>query len=88
MLEQSMTWAKGGHIPAYAPTRNSAEYKALLPQANYASAADEPVYDEPAWYSGSGSTFETIVGAQIGLVQQGLASAEHAAFVAALAANG
>jgi len=74
MLEQSMTWAKGGHIPAYAPTRNSAEYKALLPQANYASAADEPVYDEPAWYSGSGSTFETIVGAQIGLVQQGLAS--------------
>ena len=41
MLEQSMTWAKGGHIPAYRPTRDSAEYKALLPQANYASAADE-----------------------------------------------
>lgn len=78
MLEQSMTWAKGGHIPAYMPTRNSAEYKALLPQANYASAADAAVYDEPGWYSGSGSSFENIVGAQIGLVQQGLASPESA----------
>lgn len=74
MLEQSMTWAKGGHIPAYLPTRNSAAYQSLMPQANYASAADFAVYDAPAWYSGSGSTFENIVGAQIGLVQQGLAS--------------
>jgi multiple sugar transport system substrate-binding protein len=29
MLDQSMTWAEGGHIPAYLPTLNSAEYKAL-----------------------------------------------------------
>jgi multiple sugar transport system substrate-binding protein len=74
MLEQSMTWAKGGHIPAYLPTLNSSEYKALTPQSDYASAANAAVYDSPAWYSGSGSTFENIVGAQIGLVQQGLAS--------------
>jgi multiple sugar transport system substrate-binding protein len=74
MLEQSLTWAKGGHIPAYLPTLQSSEYKALTPQADYASAADVAVYDAPAWYSGSGSTFENIAGAQIGLVQQGLAS--------------
>ncbi|PRY14470.1 extracellular solute-binding protein [Kineococcus rhizosphaerae] len=74
MLDQSMTWAAGGHVPAYLPTLDSDEYKALEPQADYASAADVAVYDAPAWYSGSGSNFENIVGAQIGLVQQGLSS--------------
>jgi len=78
MLDQSMTWAQGGHIPAYLPTLNSAEYKALEPQADYASAADAAVYDPPAWYSGSGSNFETIVGAAIGLVQQGLSTPKDA----------
>jgi multiple sugar transport system substrate-binding protein len=74
MLDQSMTWAAGGHVPAYLPTLDSPEYEALEPQADYASAADAAVYDAPAWYSGSGSNFENIVGAQIGLVQQGLSS--------------
>jgi multiple sugar transport system substrate-binding protein len=78
MLEQSLTWAKGGHIPAYLPTLNSQEYKNLQPQANYSSAADVAVYDDKAWYSGSGSNFETVVGAQIGLVLQGLATPEAA----------
>lgn len=76
MLDQSMTWAQGGHIPAYLPTLNSAEYKALRPQSNYARAADTVVYDAEAWYSGSGSTFENTVGAQLGLVLQGLSSPE------------
>ncbi|WP_052460701.1 extracellular solute-binding protein [Microbacterium gorillae] len=70
MLDQSMTWAEGGHIPAYLPIAESSAYKALEPQADYASAADAAVYDDPAWYGGSGSTFEGIVGAQLGLVQQ------------------
>lgn len=71
MLDQSMTWAKGGHIPAYLPTLHSSAYKSLEPQADYAAAASYAVYDPEAWYSGSGSTFENIAGAQIGLVQQG-----------------
>lgn len=70
MLDQSMTWAKGGHIPAYLPVADSAAYKALSPQSDYASAAEHAVYDDPAWYGGSGSTFEGIVGAQLGLIQQ------------------
>ena len=78
MLDQSLTWAKGGHIPAYLPTLDSTDYKNLEPQSDYASAADSAVYDAPAWYSGSGSNFENVVGAQIGLVQQGLASPEAA----------
>ena len=76
MLDQSLTWAKGGHIPTYLPTLNSPEYKALTPQSSYASAADTVVYDAEAWYSGSGSSFENTVGAQFGLVLQGLASPE------------
>lgn len=78
MLDQSLAWAEGGHVPAYLPTLESEEYAALTPQSDYASAAEFAVYDEPAWYSGSGSTFESTVGAQIGLVQQQLASPEQA----------
>jgi multiple sugar transport system substrate-binding protein len=70
MLDQSLTWAKGGHIPAYLPTLDSKAYKAHEPQADYASAAKHAVYDAPAWYGGSGSTFENTVGAQLGLAQQ------------------
>jgi multiple sugar transport system substrate-binding protein len=78
MLDQSLTWAKGGHIPAYLPTLNSPEYAALKPQSNYASAVSAVQYDAQAWYSGSGSNFENTVGAQIGLVQQGLATPQAA----------
>jgi multiple sugar transport system substrate-binding protein len=78
LLDQSLTWAKGGHIPSYLPVRNSPEYAALKPQSNYAAAVDAVSYDPQAWYSGSGSNFETVVGAQIGLVQQGIATASAA----------
>ncbi len=74
MLSQSMIWAAGGHIPAYKPILDSAAYKALQPQAQYAKAAGFAVYDAPAWYSGSGANFEVTVGSQIGLVQEGLTS--------------
>lgn len=78
MLEQSMIWAEGGHVPSYMPTFESAEYQALEPQRHYAGAADHAVYDDPAWYGGSGSTFEDTVGAQLGLVQQGVLTPERA----------
>ncbi len=78
MLEQSMTWAEGGHIPAYLPIAESAAYAKLVPQAHYASTAQHAVYDDPAWYGGSGSTFEGIVGAQLGLVQQGVSTPQQA----------
>jgi multiple sugar transport system substrate-binding protein len=78
LLDQSLTWAKGGHIPAYLPTLNSPEYAALKPQSNYADAVSSVAYDAQAWYSGSGSNFEVAVGSQIGLVQQGIASPQAA----------
>jgi multiple sugar transport system substrate-binding protein len=74
MLDQSATWAAGGHIPAWLPYRNSTAYAKLTPQSNYASAADAAVYDPDAWYSGSGSDFEIICGGTIGAVMGGLSS--------------
>jgi multiple sugar transport system substrate-binding protein len=53
-----MIWAEGGHIPAYRPVLDSAEYKNLKPQSNYAGVADEVVLDPKAWFSGSGSDME------------------------------
>ena len=78
MLDQSMTWAQGGHIPAWQPVRESDAYKKLTPQSNYAAAADAAVYDPPGWYSGSGSDFEIIMGSAIGAVEAGQLSADAA----------
>jgi multiple sugar transport system substrate-binding protein len=78
MLDQSLIWAQGGHVPAWLPTATSEEYRKLTPQSNYAAAADAAVYDDPGWYSGSGSNFETIMGASIGAVELGQASPEAA----------
>lgn len=78
LLDQSLTWAQGGHVPALTATLDSAEYKALEPQADYAAAAEIAKYDPPGWYSGSGSTFENTVGSQVGLVQQQLATPQQA----------
>jgi multiple sugar transport system substrate-binding protein len=74
LLDQSATWAAGGHIPAWLPYRDSKQYAKLTPQSNYASAADAAVYDPDAWYSGSGSDFEIITGGSIGAVMGGITS--------------
>jgi multiple sugar transport system substrate-binding protein len=71
ILDQSLTWAQGGHIPAWLPVAESAEYKQLKPQSNYAAAAPAAVIDPPAWYSGSGSNFEIIMGSNIATVRSG-----------------
>jgi len=78
LLDQSLTWAEGGHVPTYLPTFESPEYAALQPQSDYAEAAGYAAYDPAAWYSGSGSNFETVTGAEIGLSQQGLTTPEAA----------
>jgi multiple sugar transport system substrate-binding protein len=71
LLDQSMTWAEGGHVPSWQPVAQSDAYKKLTPQSNYAAAADAAVYDQPGWYSGSGSNFEIVMGSAIGGVEAG-----------------
>ena len=58
ILHDSYTWAQGGHVPAYLPVTESATYKNLKPQSNYAEVAPTVVIDPPAWFSGSGSRLE------------------------------
>jgi multiple sugar transport system substrate-binding protein len=62
LLEESLEWAKGGHIPAWLATQRSPGYRRLVPQVHYAAAADGAVYDPDAWYSGAGSNLETLLG--------------------------
>lgn len=71
MLKQSLTWAKGGHIPPYLPVKDSPEFQALLPQANYAAAAEQPVYDPRAWFSGAAAPIQAEGGAAFDAVLNG-----------------
>jgi multiple sugar transport system substrate-binding protein len=71
MLDQSLTWAEGGHVPSWQPFATSDEFKNLTPQSNYAAAADAAAYDPPGWYSGSGSNFEIIMGSAVSAVETG-----------------
>ena len=40
MLDQSSTWAQGGHIPAWLPFQKSAAYDKLKPASNYKAVAN------------------------------------------------
>jgi multiple sugar transport system substrate-binding protein len=70
-LDQSKTWAEGGHVPSWVPFRDSAEYQAMTPQSNYAAAAAGASYDPEGWYSGSGSVFEIVTGSTVATVLSG-----------------
>ena len=59
VLKDSLAWAEAGHIPSYQPVVQSPDYGSLSPQANYASAADIINYDPRAYFTGSGSDFQT-----------------------------
>lgn len=61
--KHAITWAQGGHIPAYLPTVQSAAYRNLEPQAHYHSEADHVIFDPQAWYSGAAGQLETNAGA-------------------------
>lgn len=67
MLENSLAWADGGHIPADNGVRDSAAYRALVPQSHYAAAIEQAVFEPEAWFTGSGSDFQ----ARLGEVLQG-----------------
>ena len=62
LIRKDLDWAKGGHVPAYREVFESAEYRKLSPQSDYAEAAERVVFDPLAWYSGSGSNLETNAG--------------------------
>ena len=71
MLDQSMTWAEGGHVPAWLPVRDSAEYKKLSRSRTTRRPPTPRSTTREGWYSGSGSNFEIIVGSAVGAVLAG-----------------
>jgi len=71
LVERSLTWAQGGHVPAYLPVQKSSEFAKLEPQSNYTGAAFNAVYDPPGWYTGAGSDFQTAMGSVVASVLTG-----------------
>jgi multiple sugar transport system substrate-binding protein len=76
MLEHSVDWAAGGHVPAWLPATRSPEYLALDPQSRYRDAATTAQLDPKAWFSGSASNMENLAGAAFGTVQAGTSTPE------------
>ena len=58
MLERSLTWAEGGHIPAWQPVVESQAYQTLEPQSHYAVAAERATTGPSVWFGGAGSELE------------------------------
>lgn len=71
LLDQSSTWADGGHVPAWLPVQESEEFLQLKPQSNYTEAAFNAVYDPAGWYTGAGSDFQTAMGSVVASVLSG-----------------
>ena len=52
--QHAITWAEGGHIPAYEPVVETKEFKEMPLLADYVSnTASHIVYDPDGWYSGA-----------------------------------
>jgi multiple sugar transport system substrate-binding protein len=58
--KHSLGWAEGGHIPVYRAVAESPEALALQPNAQYAEAANNVVYDPDGWYMGAAGPLEAI----------------------------
>jgi multiple sugar transport system substrate-binding protein len=58
--KHSIAWAEGGHIPAYRPVAESAAARALMPNAMYADAARDVIYDPDNWYAGAAGPLQSI----------------------------
>jgi len=55
MNQHSLSWAGAGHIPAYGPVRDSAEFKAMQPNATYSVLAETAAFDPVSKLAGVAS---------------------------------
>ena len=53
--QHSLEWAGGGHVPAFLPVQDSAEFKALKPNSDYVSLAKTAVFDPVSVLAGVAS---------------------------------
>ncbi|WP_128683254.1 extracellular solute-binding protein [Actinomyces qiguomingii] len=61
MLNNSLDWAAGGHIPANTEVTDSAAFGELVPQSHYAQAIEQAAFEPASWFTGSGSDFQARV---------------------------
>ncbi len=62
MEAHSLFWATAGHIPANAAVTESAEYKAMQPQATYAVLTKNGIFDPKSKFAGVASPMFTAAG--------------------------
>ncbi len=55
MEQNALRWAGAGHIPAYLPVTESADYQAMEPNATYASLANNAAFDPRSTLTGVAS---------------------------------
>ncbi len=55
MNKNSIMWASAGHIPAYKPVTETAEYQKMQPNATYSSLAKTAVFDPKSKIAGVAS---------------------------------
>lgn len=59
--KNSLLWATAGHIPAYGPITESAEYKAMEPNATYSSLTANMIFDPKSPLAGvAGPMFDVM----------------------------
>lgn len=78
MLKNSITWAGGGHTPAYLPVTESEDYAGLEPQSEYRRGAEDVQFDPQAWFSGSAARLQAEANAVFNGVHTGAATPETA----------
>lgn len=59
--KNSLFWATAGHIPAYGPVTESAEYKAMEPNATYSPLTENMIFDPKSTLAGiAGPIFDVM----------------------------
>jgi len=76
--KHSLFWATAGHIPAYKPVTETAEYKAMQPNATYVELAQHAVFDPQSKIAGVASPVYDAVGNFIGPAMSGQLKPEDA----------
>jgi multiple sugar transport system substrate-binding protein len=78
ILKSSLTWAHGGHTPAYQPVVKEAAFKKLEPNGHYAETAGYLHYDPALSFAGSGSNWQGQFGQSVQGALMGTESAADA----------
>jgi multiple sugar transport system substrate-binding protein len=59
--QHSLFWATAGHIPAYGPVTETAEYKAMEPNATYSPLTANMIFDPKSTLAGiAGPIFDVM----------------------------